>query len=122
MRSRTLQTYALGLVVLALTAMAAGEALADPAARNKWVSDDFNLTFEPFSKGEDWTVTWKDLKNNAVGIKKLALVKTTDTEKVFKHKDEPPFSVTLSAGEAVIVVEPTEKAAPPAGRYRGSWR
>ena len=119
MRSRTLQAHVLGLVALALTAMAAGEARADPAARDKWVSDDGSITIESF-KGDVWSVNWKDPAKTNAGIVLVNLIKTTDDGRVLEQKTgDPKITVTLGAKEAVIE---TEKAGPPPGKIKGTWK
>ena len=120
MRSRTLQAHVLlGLVALALTAMAAGKAGADPAARDKWVSDDGSITIESF-KGDVWNVNWKDPAKANAGILLVNLTKTTDDAKVLEQKKgDPQITITLGAKEANIE---TEKAGPPPGKIKGSWK
>jgi hypothetical protein len=119
MRSRTFQAHVLGLVVLALTVMAAGEALADPAARDNWVSDDGKTSISKF-KGEQWIMMWSNLAKNQAGVTALYVTKTTDTEKVLEQEQgKAKIKVTLGANEAVIV---TDDAGPAAGKIKGSWK
>ena len=120
MRSRTLQPHVLVLVVLALAALIAGEAGADAAARDKWVSDDGTLTLSVF-KGDVWVAEWSDNAKKQAAIILLNVIKTTDAEKVFEQgtKGGPPITVTLGAKEAVIE---TKEVGFPTGKFKGSWK
>ena len=58
MGSRTFQAHVLGLVALALTAMGAGEAGADPTARNLWGSDDGALVVKSAGTNKFGEMLW----------------------------------------------------------------